>query len=222
MTSLTDELSAKRAWAAANIPADKQTIMHAATAALKASGIVDRALGKGSQLPDFTLPNAKGEPRALRELLASGPLVISFYRGGWCPYCNLELRGLQRALPELRAAGASLVAITPELPDKSLTTQEKNELEFEVLTDRGNTFARQLGLVFQLPADLQGVYRAFDLNIPAYNGDDGWELPLPATYVVAPDRTVQFAYVDADYTYRADPADVVAALQGLTNGGNAS
>ena len=215
MTTLSEELSAKRAWAAANIPPEKLTIMLAATEALRSSGIASRALSTGGELPDVTLPNANSEPRTLSTLLQRGPLVVAFYRGGWCPYCNLELRALQRELPAIRAAGGTLLAITPELPDKSLTTTEKNELQFEVLTDRGNQYARKLGLVFQLPPDLQGIYRAFDLNLPAYNGDDAWELPLPATYVVDQQGIVRYSFVDADYTVRAEPADLVAALNTL-------
>ena len=136
---------------------------------------------------------------------------MSFYRGGWCPFCNLELWALQKILPEIERLGASLVAVSPELPDASLNTLEKHRLQFQVLSDRGNQVARQFGLVFTLPQELRPVYEQFGIDIPPHNGDQSFELPLPATYVIASDGTIRYAFVNSDYTQRAEPSDIIAA-----------
>ena len=169
----------------------------------------------GDRLEDFTLPNHLGETRSLAALRERGPVVVTFYRGGWCPYCNLELRAYQAVLPEIKAAGATLVAITPELPDASLSTSEKNELEFEVLTDANADYARKLGLVFKLPERLRPIYQGLGINIEEHNGEGQFDLPLAATFVVDIDGFIASAFVDADYTSRAEPSDVVEVLQSL-------
>ncbi|MEM9217016.1 MAG: peroxiredoxin-like family protein [Cyanobacteria bacterium P01_F01_bin.150] len=197
------------------VPQDTQTVMQQATADLGASGILDQTLKVGDTIPDFALPNATGQTVAIRELLAPGPVVIAFYRGGWCPYCNLELKALQNALASIQETGAALVAISPETPDNSLTTQEKNELAFPVLSDLDNQVARQSGLVFQLPASLRPIYDGFGIDLVAYNGNDQFELPIPATYVVQPNGEIVYAFADVDYTKRAEPSDVVNALKAL-------
>ncbi|MEO0947905.1 MAG: peroxiredoxin-like family protein, partial [Cyanobacteria bacterium J06641_5] len=177
---------------------------------LATSGVVENALKAGDRLPACQLPNATGKTVDVRALLAQGPVVLAFYRGEWCPYCNLELRALQQALPEIQALGATLVAISPQTPDASLSTAEKNELAFEVLSDVGNQFARTCGLVFTLAKELHPIYAGFGINVPAHNGDDTFELPLPATYIVAQDGTIAQAFVDADYTLRMEPAEIIA------------
>ncbi|MEL6495485.1 MAG: peroxiredoxin-like family protein, partial [Cyanobacteria bacterium J06623_7] len=180
------------------------------------SKVAEQSIGKGQKLSNFTLPNALEQEISLKSLLAKGAVVVSFYRGGWCPYCNLELRALQAALPEITARGATLVAISPETPDSSLSTKEKNELSFEVLSDRGNLLARELGLVFTLPESLRPIYSNFGIDIPAHNGDETFELPLPATYVVKADGTIVYHFVHADYTQRLDPDQIIEALDTIT------
>jgi peroxiredoxin len=145
--------------------------------------------------------------------LENGPLVISFYRGGWCPYCNFELRALQQILPELKELGANLVAITPETPDNSLTTPEKNEVAFDILTDYDNNYARELGLVFKMPKDLQEVYGSFGIDVEAHNENPNFELPMPATLVVGANREVLYAFVSEDYTKRADTTAILEILK---------
>lgn len=189
--------------------------MAQATADLKASGIENRALGVGDAAPAFSLPNAHGEEVRLSDLLGRGPVVVSLYRGGWCPYCNLELRALKEKLPEIEALGASLVAIAPEKPDKVAETGARHALEFEVLSDQGNRVSRQFGLVFSLPESIRAIYAGFGTDLPAYNGDDRFELPLPATYVIRPDGEIAYAFVDADYTRRMEPAEIVEVLKSL-------
>ncbi|WP_435685707.1 peroxiredoxin-like family protein [Sedimenticola selenatireducens] len=189
--------------------------MAQATADLKASGIENQALGAGDLAPDFTLPNARGEEIRLTDLLSRGPVVVNIYRGGWCPYCNLELRALKEKLPKIEALGASLVAIAPEKPDKAAETTVRHDLEFEVLSDQGNQVSRQFGLVFTLPESIRAIYASFGTDLPAYNGDERFELPLPATYVIRPDGQIAYAFVDADYTRRMEPAEIIEVLRAL-------
>ena len=177
-------------------------------------GLVASAVQAGDAFVDFTLNNATGASITASELLKAGPLVLTWYRGGWCPYCNLTLRALQQVLPEIKALGANLVALTPELPDNSLKTSEKHALEFEVLTDQDNQVAKAYGLVFKLTPETAEYYKAaFDLEV--YNGNDTDELPLAATYVINTDGKVSYAFLNADYRERAEPAEVLEALKAL-------
>lgn len=212
---LSQELTAFREQFLGSQPEAIKATMARTGAELAASGVTERALKAGDRLPAGQLPNATGTVVDVRDLLARGPVVLAFYRGTWCPYCNLELRALQQALPEIEALGATLVAVSPQTPDASLSTAEKNELAFEVLSDAGNQFARACGLVFTLAKELQPIYAGFGIDVPAHNGDDTFELPLPATYVVAQDGTIAYAFVDADYTQRLEPAEIITALQTL-------
>jgi peroxiredoxin len=179
------------------------------------SGIVDRAPKVGDKCPDVTLSNQLGEPVRLGGLLQQGPVVLTFYRGGWCPYCNLELHAYQQVLPELKATGATLVAITPEIADQSLTTVEKNALEFEVLTDLNSEYARKLGLVFTVANELRGIYRGFGIDIEKHNGEGQFDVPLASTFIVDGDGTIAYAFVAADYTLRAEPAEIIKILKEL-------
>ena len=210
--SLDNELEAVRERSKQNIAPETRAIMEGATAALQSQNLKASALKVGDRAPEFSLTNARGETVHSRDLLSNGPLVLNFYRGGWCPYCNLELRAYLIILPELKATGAQLAAISPMLPDASLSAQEKNELEFHVLSDVGNRVAGDFGLVFQLSNDLKPVYQNFGIDLPGANGDDSHALPVPATYVIDPDGTIAWAFVDEDYTRRAEPADVLAHL----------
>ena len=158
----------------------------------------------------------------LYSLLREGHVVVVFYRGGWCPYCNLHLRGFQRRLAQIRELGGQVVAISPQLPDNSLSTQEKNELAFPVLSDVGNKIGRKFGIVFKLSKGLLDLYRTFGLALEDANGASGKaELPVPATFLIDGNGTIRLAHVDVDYTRRLDPDDVIAALREL-NGVEAS
>ena len=210
--NLTQELNEFKAQFKASQPEEIKAVMAKATTDLINSQLAEKSLSKGDKIPNFSLPNAVGEEVTLESLLSRGAVVISFYRGGWCPYCNMELRALQQVLPEIEARGATLVAISPETPDSSFSTQEKNELSFEVLSDRGNIYAKELGLVFTLPESLRPIYNNFGIDIPAHNGDTSFELPLPATYIVTADGTVIYSFASADYTERLDPAEIIKAL----------
>jgi peroxiredoxin len=166
----------------------------------------------GDAAPDFDLPDARGGSVTLARLRRDGPVVLVFYRGAWCPYCNLQLRAFQAALEDLHATGATLVAISPQTPDKSLTLAEQAELAFPVLSDVGNAVARNYGLVFALGADDRELHSGVGIDLTAFNGDDSWELPAPAVFVVATDGTIRFASVAGDYRWRVGPAEVLAAL----------
>lgn len=181
------------------------------------SGVLETALTEGDKAPMFSLPNAVGNPVSLDSLLGSGPVVLVWYRGGWCPYCNLQLNAMQDILPRIRELGATLVAISPELPDSSLSTKQKSSLEYVVLSDRGNSVARQFGIVYTIPAGVKDAF-AGRLDIPAYNGDTSWELPLAVTYVVDAEGVIRYAFVDPDYRRRAEPAEIILALERLSGG----
>ena len=212
--ALKDELKKQLAASVERIPRETLAAMKGATDDLVASGVAERSAGEGSAAPRFSLPNAHGEPVASESLWEDGPAVLSFYRGGWCPYCNIELRALQERLPEIEALGARLVAITPETPDNALTTQEKNEIAFEVLSDGGNRVASAFGLAFRLPDEINDIYRnKFGIDLEESNGEASQTLPLPATFVIGKGGTVLKAFVDADYTRRAEPDEVIAALK---------
>lgn len=182
---------------------------------LAKSGIIEHILKKGACIPDFALPNTKGKIVDSDLLLSNGPIVISFYRGGWCPYCNLTLRSLEKALPEIKAAGGTLVAISPEMPDSSLSTVEKDTLSFEVLSDSGNKLAKQFGIVFKLSPDLANLYKGFGIDLAHHNGDKSDELPLAATFIVAPDKSIVYAFADTDYKKRMEPVEIIEQLKSI-------
>ena len=211
--SLKDELDTLRAASAEKFPRETLAVMQGATKDLIASGIAEQSANQGSAAPDFSLPNAHGEPVASEALWGDGPAVVSFYRGGWCPYCNVELKALQDRLPEIEALGARLVAITPETPDNALSTQEKNEIAFDVLSDDGNRVASAFGLTFRLPDAVNDIYKGFGIDLEASNGEGSQTLPVPATFVIGKGGKVLRAFVDADYTQRLEPDEVIAALK---------
>ena len=198
-------------------PKERVTTFQRGIDQLRASGILEKALKVGDAAPDFTLPNAEGQMVGLAALLEKGPVVLTWYRGGWCPYCNLALHAMQSSLPEMKKLGATLVAISPQMAESTTNTARRNRLKFEVLSDVGNKVARKYGLVYRLPDDVAKLLGA-KINLEKYNGDLSQELPLAATYVVAQDGTIAFAHVAADYRVRAEPADVVAALKRLKDG----
>ncbi len=210
--SLKEQLAEYRAGWFKRVPAERQAIMERHIAELR-NGLAKTALKAGDRAPAIVLGNAKGEIVDVGALLRNGPVIVTFYRGGWCPYCNLELRAFQQVLPEIKAAGASLVAISPEKPDDTLSTSEKNALAFEVLSDVGQKVGRAFGLVYHFSDELKSAYKGFGLDIPAKNGAEEWALPISATYVIDRGGTIVYAYTDADYRDRADPADILKLLK---------
>lgn len=196
-----------------NVPPSVIATMRRATADLIASGAAGRALKAGDQAPVFTLNDPDGEPVASPDLLAKGPLVLSFYRGVWCPYCNMELQALQQTLPAFEALGASLVAISPQTPVNSRKSVRQNGLSFPILSDAGNAVAAAFGLRFELPEELVALYKALKNDLPTFNDDPSWTLPMPARYVIATDGVILYAEVNPDYTRRPEPEDMLPALR---------
>jgi peroxiredoxin len=212
--SLRTELEKRSAEFAEMAPAEMIALFERGIQDVGGSGVLEGALKEGGEAPDFTLPGATGEDVSLSELLEQGPVVLTFYRGGWCPYCNIQLQAMQRLLPEFEAAGATLVAISPDLPDDSLDTAQREELSFPVVSDEGNETAREYGVVYPLPDYLVEVFRPrFDLA--ERHGTGKWELPLAATYVIDTDGTIAHAFVDKDYRKRAEPAELLEAVNAL-------
>jgi peroxiredoxin len=178
-------------------------------------GIVAKAPKVGDKAELFALADASGTTVTLEALLKKGPVVLTWYRGGWCPYCNIALRGLLEVEPQIHALGATLVALSPETPENVEKTSKADALTFEVLSDKGNGVARAYRIVYKLPEKTSALMKGFKLDLAKRNGDGSDELPLAATFVVDTDRTIRWAFVDADYRKRAEPADVVEALKKL-------
>src|SRR5262245_37812740 len=188
----------------------------AAIAEVDAAGAV-AGLAVGERAPEFSLPDARGRAVSLGERLSGGAVVLVFYRGEWCPYCNTYLRALQTALPEIAARGASLIAVSPQSPDHSLSITERSELGFDVLSDIDQAVIRAYKLQFTVPADLQDLHvNVFDADLRDHTADRSWELPVPATYVIDRTGVVRGAHVAADYRTRTKPGDILAALDELT------
>ena len=197
---------------AGSAPKEVLDAFESASQKLAEEKIEEKALKVGDKMPSFELKNALGKVIKSTELLAKGPLVINFYRGAWWPYCNIELGGFQEILPEIHSKGAQLVAISPELPDNSLSLSEKLELDFEILSDLNNDIARKFGIVFELTDELKPLYEKFGVDLPKTQGNENFELPVPATYVVDGDGTVILAHIDIDYTRRLEPEEVLEVL----------
>lgn len=211
---LQDTLDARKAAFEATADPEKKRVYADGIDAVRNSGILEAARQVGDTAPDFTLNNAIGRPVRLYDALKNGPVVLTWYRGGWCPYCNLTLHRLQEELPRFRAAGATLLALTPELPDSSMSTTEKHALEFDILSDIGNGAARAYGVVFRLTPEVAARYQeSFDLH--AYNGNASNELPLAATYVIDTKGVIRYAFLSPDYRDRAEPRDILEAVRKL-------
>jgi peroxiredoxin len=215
--SLREELEHFVAQSRAQLPPDVLTALEHSIDQLKSSGINERALSVGDRAPDFTLCNALGRPVALSNLLRRGPLIISFYRGNWCPFCNLELRAYQRLIGDIRAASGDFIAISPQTPDRSLTISEKNALAFDVLSDPGNMTARAFGITHHVPEIVRRIVASFGDRLAAYNGGNDEHLPVPATFVIDRDGWIVDAHVDPDYRKRLEPSEALAAVRGLAD-----
>lgn len=172
-------------------------------------------LKEGDIAPHFTLPSATGEQVSLRARLDQGPVILSFYRGGWCPYCNLELRAFQAILADIQSTGASLVAISPQSPDDSLTTAEKEHLSFDVLSDHGSTVADEYGIAFELGGSLKMVQEKSGYDLAQLNAAKDWRIPVPATFVIGSDGGIKLAHVDLDYRNRLEPSHALDVLRSL-------
>jgi peroxiredoxin len=187
--------------------------MHKATAELKASGQAERAKKVGDKAPAFSLKDPDGNDVSSAELLKKGPLIISFYRGVWCPYCNMELQALQEALPEFEKLGASLVAISPQTAPNSRKSTRDNKVSYPILSDVKGMVGEAFGLKFKLPSYLVDLYKSLKNELPTFNDDPEWTLPMPARYVIGQDGIIIYAEVNPDYTRRPEPDELLPALR---------
>lgn len=208
--------TAAQAELARQVPADVLTRLNAEIEAMVRSNAGAQALHAGSLAPDFTLPDAHGRPVSLAALLQQGPVVVAFYRGEWCPYCDLQLKAYQEILPRIRAAGASLVAISPQTPRYCDITAGKYSIEFPLLSDSGNEVARRYGLVFQVSDGMLAVLRGLGIELSTYNGEPSGELPVPGTFIVACDGRIDLDYVKPDFRERLEPVAILRRLEQLS------
>lgn len=198
-----------------NVPAPVVETMRRATAELIASGAADKALKAGDKAPAFVLKDPEGNVVSSAVLLARGPLVLSFYRGVWCPYCNMELQALEAARPEFEKLGASLVAISPQTAPNSRKSVRQNTLAFPILSDPKGEVGAAFGLRFKLQDYLVDLYKSLKNELPAFNDDPSWTLPMPGRYVIGQDGVIVYAEVNPDYTRRPDPEDMLPVLRRL-------
>lgn len=208
--SLWEELAEREAKGRASFDAERSAVYAKQAEALALSDILDRALRTGDPAPMFELPDAHGNTVRLEDLLLDGPVILSFYRGSWCPFCNLELRALQREVGAVAEAGVTLVAVSPNQPDVSVELIEELGLTFPVLTDHENGVARQFNLVYAMVPEQVEYYRAHGRDIGLMNGTASWTLPVPATYVIDHAGMIRFDFVDLNHRVRAEPSEVVA------------
>ena len=214
--SLQDKLDAFKAeFEGKKAPPEVVAVFHRSTAELIASGQAARALNVGDRAPAFRLPDSEGATVTSAELLAKGPLVVTFYRGAWCPYCNMDLQAIEAAASQIRSLGASLVAISPQTPASSSKSQRDNALSFPILSDHGGEIAAAFGLRWRVEEELKAVMTAFKVDLAVFNGEPSWTLPMPARYVIAPDGVIAYSEVNPDYTRRPDPSELLPILQRL-------
>lgn len=213
--SLKQQLEARAQASSGKTPKEIKKVMDEALEQLRKSKVAKSAIKKGDAMPSFELKDVQKGKISSVQLLAKGPLIVTFYRGGWCPYCNLQLRDLQKHLDDIQNAGANLVAISPEAPDETAKTVKKADLGFYVLSDIKGEVAKSFGLTFPLPEGLKEVYQKFGIRLDKVNATKKWELPLSATYVVSQDGRVIYSFVDIDYKKRAETSELVALLRSL-------
>ena len=210
--SLNQQLDSLTAKLRAMVPADRLLVVDQFAEELVKSGFDGRALKAGDLAPLFELPDGDGMLWRSEDLLRSGPLVIVFYRGRWCAYCNAQLSALQEIHPKLAEAGASLVAISPQIQKHSYMTRDMHKLRFPVLSDAGNQVARKFGLIYRLSPQMQAMYESIMTKLSGYNGDQSWELPLAATYIVQSDGQISWSRIDADWRKRPEPEESLQRL----------
>ena len=210
---LREILSERKEKLAKYVPAATLEVHARVVAELKSQGLAAGSLTVGSNSPEFSLPDHNAKVVSSAELLRRRRLVLCFFRGRWDPFCCGQMEAMNRIVPQIEAAGASLVAISPQTVKQSAFMADQHRLRFALLRDAGNQVARQFGLVYRLPDEQQEIYRRAFVNLPFINGDDSWELPIPASYVVDRDGVVLFASANEDYTERPEPEDIVGRLR---------
>ena len=210
---LREILAERKELIAKYVPAEAQAVHARVIAQLKAQGLAVNSLGVGSKAPDFVLPDHNGQPVSSPELLNKGRLVLCFFRGRWDPFCCGQLEAMNRVLPEIQEADGLLAAISPQTVKQSFFMADQHRLRFPLLSDSGNAVARQFGLVYRVPEEQQAIYRRAFVNLLLANGDESWELPIPATYILDRDSTVLYASANEDYTERPEPVEILDPLR---------
>lgn len=214
-TSLSDQCRETREAAMQQLPDEDKQIMQAASGRLMDSIFGEHALRTNDECIDFTLPECRGGEVNLQSRLEQGPVVLSFYRGSWCPFCNLEMRALLEAFPEIQTLGGRVIALSPEMPDQNQFDLSEIPDGFDILFDEHNRVAREYGLVMQVFDSLHPLYLKWGYDIPQRNGNGSWELPIPATYVIDREGVIRAHYVDKNYTTRMEPAEIISSLKSL-------
>jgi len=215
--SLREIYAERKELIAKYVPPETQAVHARAVAELREKRIAANILPVGARAPQFELRDHDGRPVSSSDLLAKGRLVLCFIRGRWCPFCVGQMEAMNLALPQIEEAGATFVAISPQTVKQSFLMRDQHKLRFPLLSDTGNLVARQFGLTYRVPPEQEAVYcRAF-VNLPFINGDETWELPIPATYILDSDGTVLYASANEDYVERPEPAEVVRVLQSFSD-----
>ena len=197
------------------VPAPTQAATRRAVEEIQASGLLTQVVSVGAQITQFELSDQNGNSVSSHELLTRGGLVLTFFRGRWCPFCVAQLEAMSEIVGQVRALGAEFLAISPQTVHQSSLMRDQHGLNFLLLSDAGNAVARQFGLVYRVPDYQQAIYARAFTNLPFINGDASWELPVPATFVVGQDGGVRWAWVTADYTQRPEPAEIFKALNSI-------
>jgi len=200
------------------VPAETQAVHAQAVAELKAKHLAANILQVGAKAPNFDLQDHNGKIVSSTDLLAKGRLVLTFIRGRWCPFCVGQMEAMNLIVPQIEQAGAALVAISPQTVKQSYFMHDQHKLRFPVLSDASNKLARQFGLTYRVPAAQEAVYRRAFVNLPFTNGDESWELPIPATFIVDRDSTILYASANEDYTDRPEPAEIVQVVNANLRG----
>ncbi len=211
MTTLKEQIGKLQEEFMAQLPKETLDTLFKALDDMAAANLTQNAIGNNQVLPSGELLNLEGKAQNLEDIIDT-PTVISFYRGSWCPYCNLELKALQDILPQIKEKGAKLIAISPEKPDSSLSFKEKLELDFDVFTDTNNNYARELGLVFKLEDHIDKLYKEFGFDLEKFNDITSQELPFPATIIVDKTGKIIYSFVSENYTLRTEPSEILSEL----------
>jgi peroxiredoxin len=210
--SLNEIFAERKALIARYVPPEIQAVHLRVIAELKEKRLAGNVLKVGSKAPPFELNDHNGKAVSSGDLLSRAGLVLCFFRGRWCPFCVGQLEAMNLLLPQIEQAGAALVAISPQTVQQSFFMVDQHKLRFQLLSDAGNKVARQFGLVYHVPDEQQAIYRRAFVNLPLANGDNSWELPIPATFILDRDQTILFAAADEDYTQRPEPQEILHCL----------
>jgi peroxiredoxin len=213
--SLREQFAERKELIAKYVPAETQAVHARVITELHESGIVGRALAVGTRIPDFELHDHNHKVVRSADLLSQGVLVICFIRGRWCPFCVGQMEAMNAVLRRIRQLSASLVAISPQTEKQAFFMVDQHKLQFPVLVDAANRVARHFGIVYRVPENQEAIYRRAFINLPFANGDDSWELPIPSTFIVDRNAIIQYASVNADYTERPEPAEIIDRLSQL-------